>query len=200
MRFWPPKQLISFILGFLTAYIMITYLWVCKGGCQLEGNGSNSGKSIELKLLSERTVNITSSQTELASLPQRPITLNIKSSKEHVIEVENKLKQSEYKLTRSYPFSEENEFVDIYSLENPPQEDNPQFWEKAKHYNVDDYGKVMTISAQKMKFSIKNFFSKCDQIRSFMQIWSHLLKKPLIENFLCSDILLRRAYNLAKHL
>ena len=35
----------------------------------------------------------------------------------------------------------------------------------------------------KMKLSIKNFFSKCDQIRSFLQIWSHLLKKSLIENF-----------------
>ena len=34
-----------------------------------------------------------------------------------------------------------------------------------------------------MKFSIKDFFSKCDQIRSFLRIWSHLLKKPLMENF-----------------
>ena len=33
-------------------------------------------------------------------------------------------------------------------------------------------------TAQKMKFSIKNFFSKCDQIRSFLGIWSHLLKNP----------------------
>ena len=36
-----------------------------------------------------------------------------------------------------------------------------------------------------MKFSIKDFFSKCDQIRSFLQIWSHLLKKSLMENFIC---------------
>ena len=40
------------------------------------------------------------------------------------------------------------------------------------------------ITAQKMKFSIQNFFSKCDQIRSILQIWSHLLKKSLIENFI----------------
>ena len=33
-----------------------------------------------------------------------------------------------------------------------------------------------------MKFSIQDFFSKCDQIRSFLRIWSHLLKKPLMEN------------------
>ena len=41
-----------------------------------------------------------------------------------------------------------------------------------------------TNTAQKMKFSIKDFFSKCDQIRSFLRIWSHLLKKPLLENFI----------------
>ena len=29
-------------------------------------------------------------------------------------------------------------------------------------------------SAQKLKFSIKDFFSKCDQIRSFLRIWSQL--------------------------
>ena len=32
-------------------------------------------------------------------------------------------------------------------------------------------------AAQKRKFSMKDFFSKCDQIRSFLRIWSHLLKK-----------------------
>ena len=35
-----------------------------------------------------------------------------------------------------------------------------------------------------MKFSIKDFFSKCDQIRSFLRIWPHLLKKSLMENFI----------------
>ena len=38
----------------------------------------------------------------------------------------------------------------------------------------------------KMKFSIKVFFSKCDQIRSFLQILSHLLKKSLMESF-CAE-------------
>ena len=36
-----------------------------------------------------------------------------------------------------------------------------------------------TYSAQKMKFSIKDFFSKCVE----NQIWSHLMKKSLMENF-----------------
>ena len=35
-----------------------------------------------------------------------------------------------------------------------------------------------------MKFSVKDFFGKCDQIRSFLRIWSHLLKKSLMENFI----------------
>ena len=41
-----------------------------------------------------------------------------------------------------------------------------------------------TLPAQKMKFSIKDFFSKCNQICSFLRIWSHLLKKCLMENFI----------------
>ena len=35
-----------------------------------------------------------------------------------------------------------------------------------------------------MKFSIKDFFSKYDQIRNFLRIWSHLLKKSIISNFI----------------
>ena len=42
----------------------------------------------------------------------------------------------------------------------------------------------MTNTAQKMKFSIKDPFSKCDQIHRKLQIWSHLLKKSLMENFI----------------
>ena len=39
-------------------------------------------------------------------------------------------------------------------------------------------------TAQKMKLSIKDFFSKCDQIGKKLRIWSHLQKKSLIENFI----------------
>ena len=35
-----------------------------------------------------------------------------------------------------------------------------------------------------MKFSIKTFFGKSDQIRRKLLIWSHLLKKSLMENFI----------------
>ena len=39
------------------------------------------------------------------------------------------------------------------------------------------------------KFSIKDFFSKCDQIRRKLQISSHLLKKLLVENFIFFAVL-----------
>ena len=39
-------------------------------------------------------------------------------------------------------------------------------------------------TAHKMKFSIKNFFGKCDQTHSFLRIWPRLLKKSLTENFI----------------
>ena len=39
-------------------------------------------------------------------------------------------------------------------------------------------------TAQKMKFSIKDSFCKCNQIRSLLRIQSHLLKKSLMENFI----------------
>ena len=35
-----------------------------------------------------------------------------------------------------------------------------------------------------MKFSMKDSFGKCDQNRRKLRIWSHLLKKSLMENFI----------------
>ena len=40
-----------------------------------------------------------------------------------------------------------------------------------------------------MKFSIKDFFSECDQIRRKLRILSHLLKKSLMENFIFRAVL-----------
>ena len=42
-----------------------------------------------------------------------------------------------------------------------------------------------------LKFSIKYFFSKCDQIRRELRIWSHLLKRSIMEIFIfCAVIVL----------
>ena len=51
-----------------------------------------------------------------------------------------------------------------------------------KVLNIPEYGWITT--AHKMKFSIKDFFSKCDQILSKLRIWSHILKKSFMENFI----------------
>ena len=49
--------------------------------------------------------------------------------------------------------------------------------------------KIFRDTAQKMKFSMKELFTKCDQIGRILRIWSHLVKKSLMENFifLCSE-------------
>ena len=39
-------------------------------------------------------------------------------------------------------------------------------------------------TAQKIKFFIKGFFNKYDQLRRILRIWSHLLQKLLMENFI----------------
>ena len=45
---------------------------------------------------------------------------------------------------------------------------------------------------KKMKFSTRDFFSKCEQIRSFLWIWSHLLKQSLMENFIFCAVDIKR--------
>ena len=55
-----------------------------------------------------------------------------------------------------------------------------------------DSKKDHTHTAQKMKFFIKGFFSKCDQIRRKLRIWSHLLKKSLMENFIFFAVTLKQ--------
>ena len=42
-----------------------------------------------------------------------------------------------------------------------------------------------------MMFSIEDFCSKCDQIRSFLRIWSLFQNKPLMENFIFYVLLVK---------
>ena len=53
---------------------------------------------------------------------------------------------------------------------------------------------------QKIKFSIKDFFSKCDRIRKKLWTWSHLVKKFLMEkiHFLCSAEYINNALKMSK--
>ena len=45
-------------------------------------------------------------------------------------------------------------------------------------------------TTRKMKFSIRDLFSKRDQIRRKVWIWSDLLKKSLIENFISCGVVI----------
>ena len=55
--------------------------------------------------------------------------------------------------------------------------------------NTLEQSSLSYVTAQKIKFSIKNFFSKYDQIFSVLRIWSHLLRKSLMGNFIfCAAI------------
>ena len=44
-----------------------------------------------------------------------------------------------------------------------------------------------------MNFSIKYFFIKYDQIRRKMRIWSHLLKKSLMEDFIFCAVIFTKS-------
>ena len=55
-------------------------------------------------------------------------------------------------------------------------------------------------TAQKVKFSMKDYLSKCDQIRSFLRIWSHVLKKSLMENFIFCAVTATWLLNLSAEL
>ena len=54
-------------------------------------------------------------------------------------------------------------------------------------------------TAQKMTFSIKDFLTKCDQIRRFLRVWSHLLSKSLMKSllFCVVKVLINLIHNLA---
>ena len=47
-----------------------------------------------------------------------------------------------------------------------------------------DKGYTVLMLHKKEKFSVKDFSSKCEQIPRRLQIWSHLLKKSVRENFI----------------
>ena len=58
-----------------------------------------------------------------------------------------------------------------------------------------DYKRIMDLHCTEKKFFIKDFFSKYDRICSFLRIWSHFLKKSLMENLIFCAVL---SYNCVK--
>ena len=59
---------------------------------------------------------------------------------------------------------------------------------------VENLTLFLFFTAQKVKFLIKEFFSKCGQICSFLRIWSHLLKNSLMENFIFCALFITQFY------
>ena len=58
-------------------------------------------------------------------------------------------------------------------------------WWDVRSWNIE-----LTLHCKKkMKSSIKDFFSKCGQIRRFLRSWSHLLKKSFMGNFIFCAVL-----------
>ena len=49
-----------------------------------------------------------------------------------------------------------------------------------------------------MKLSIKDFFGKYDQILRELRIWSHLLRRFLMENFIFCAVILSNIYGLGR--
>ena len=72
--------------------------------------------------------------------------------------------------------------ISIYSVrmrENADQ-NNSEYG----HFSRSVYIYCPLETARKIKFSIKDFSSKYDQIRRKLRIWSHILEKSLMENFI----------------
>ena len=56
------------------------------------------------------------------------------------------------------------------------------FFEWSNHTTFAERMCYLFFTVQKMKSSIEDFFSKCDQIQGKLPIWSHLMKKSSMEN------------------
>ena len=55
---------------------------------------------------------------------------------------------------------------------------------------------VFWYTTQKMKFSIKDLFSKSNQTRRKLRIWLHLLKKSFMKNFIFVQCYAHSSYTL----
>ena len=63
-----------------------------------------------------------------------------------------------------------------------------------------DKCKEKLFTAQKMKFSMKDFSSQSDHIHILLQSWSHLLKKSLMKNFFfCAVLIAPEEVNNTQH-
>ena len=57
----------------------------------------------------------------------------------------------------------------------------------------------MINTVQKNEVFLRDFFSKCDQIRRFLRIWSYLLKKSLMKNFIFCPVRMNRGHSFSTY-
>ena len=76
-----------------------------------------------------------------------------------------------------------------------------QFYQSGPYHKISlaNLANFLTNTARKMKFSNEDFFSKCDQIRRKLRIWSHLLKKFLMENFILCIVKWTKIFKLSSN-
>ena len=78
----------------------------------------------------------------------------------------------------------------FYSLTTFKKSSAIDDWQESKYTSeMQHYLVPLTALHKKLKFSMKDFFSKCDRIHSKLQVWSHLLKKSLMGNFIFRAVL-----------
>ena len=78
----------------------------------------------------------------------------------------------------------------VLSILRPPnQRPNQDSCTHVRWRDLQNSQRLEAVTAQKMKFPIKCFFSKCDQTRSIQRILSLLLNKYLMENFIFFAVL-----------
>ena len=76
-----------------------------------------------------------------------------------------------------------------------PFKNRKWFCRYERHQIMKELENLCLLHCTKKKFTIKDFFSKCDQIRRKLRIWSHLLKKSLKENFFYCAVLYVTKWN-----
>ena len=124
------KLLAAFVCGFVFATLLVTNIYHAD---------SRFGKSIfviqeetnmmEKKRIPAKVENVREPAENINSLI---VEKTVEHEKKQVMENEIVVMKPSIK----------KDFVDIYAKDKLTHDSSPEFWKKAKHYNIDDYGKV----------------------------------------------------------
>ena len=124
------KLVAAFVCGFVFATLLVTNIYhadsrfgknifVIQEEANVMGNKRNPAKVENVKNAAK-------------SISSQIVEKNIENDQKKVIEEEIMVMKTSIK----------KDFVDIYAKDKLNHDNSPEFWKKAKHYNIDDYGKV----------------------------------------------------------